>query len=98
MPDDAEFLRRYVRERSEPAFAAIVARHIDLVYSTALRQVSGDVHRAHDIVQLVFATLARRSPLLLDHPLLGGWLYTTPVHWARRTVRDEQHGRRVKPS
>jgi RNA polymerase sigma factor (sigma-70 family) len=93
MPDDAELLRRYVLERSDQAFAEVVVRHVDLVYSTALRQVSADVHRAHDIVQLVFATLARKSSMLLHHPLLAGWLYTTTVHLARRMARDEQRRR-----
>ena len=35
--NDAELLARYLEEQSERAFADIVARHIDLVYTTALR-------------------------------------------------------------
>src|SRR5438067_2162438 len=37
MTDDAQLLRRYTQERSEEAFGELVARHIDLVYSAALR-------------------------------------------------------------
>jgi len=39
---DAELLKRYVRDRSESAFAELVQRHLDLVYSSALRQLDGD--------------------------------------------------------
>ena len=50
-PNDSELLRRYLHDRSEAAFAELVRRHIDLVYSSALRQVSGDVHAAQDVAQ-----------------------------------------------
>jgi hypothetical protein len=34
--EDLELLRQYEEHRSEQAFAELVHRHIDLVYSTAL--------------------------------------------------------------
>jgi hypothetical protein len=51
-------LQRYVRERSEPAFAELVQQHIDLVYSAALRQVNGDAAAAQDATQSVFKFIA----------------------------------------
>ena len=39
MTTDLELLRRYAQQRPEEAFAALVNRHLDLVYSAALRQV-----------------------------------------------------------
>jgi len=42
MMDDEQLLGAYARERSESAFGELVARHIDFVYSTALRVVNGD--------------------------------------------------------
>ena len=75
--DDIELLRRYVTERSEAAFTDLVQRHIDLVYSAALRQVSGDVAAAQDVTQAVFADLARKASRLGRHTSLTGWLYTS---------------------
>ena len=36
---DFALLREFVRERHQPAFAALVRHHVDLVYGTALRKV-----------------------------------------------------------
>jgi hypothetical protein len=36
---DQQLLRDYAGSHSEPAFAELVRRHIDLVYSAALRMV-----------------------------------------------------------
>ena len=69
MMEDAELLRRYAAEKSEEAFAELVRRHLDLVYSTALRQLAGDTHLAQDVAQGVFTALARKAATLT------GWLY-----------------------
>ena len=41
--DTRHLLAAYVERASEPAFRELVARYFDLVYSTALRAVDGDV-------------------------------------------------------
>jgi hypothetical protein len=61
MMDDEQLLHAYARERSEPAFGELVARHIDFVYSTALPVVNGDSHLAQDVAQTVFIDLARKA-------------------------------------
>ncbi|HZM05958.1 MAG TPA: sigma-70 family RNA polymerase sigma factor [Candidatus Saccharimonadales bacterium] len=83
-------LRRYVTERSEPAFAELVGQHIDLVYSAALRQVNGDVAAAQDVAQAVFTDLARKAPRLLRHSSLTGWLYTSTRYQAAKARRSDQ--------
>lgn len=90
MSEDAEDLRRYAVDRSESAFAELVQRHVDLVYSAALRFLAGDVHRAQDVTQLVFTELCRQASRLTRHPVLTGWLYTTTRLIARHEIRAEQ--------
>ena len=89
MNEDAELLGRYAGEKSEAAFAELVRRHLDLTYSTALRLVHGDTHRAEDVTQQVFAELARQARRLSTHPALVGWLYTTTRLTAQRVIRTE---------
>src|SRR6266498_879069 len=64
MTSDGELLRRYTETNSENAFAELVERHLNLVYSAALRQVNGDAHLAQDVAQTVFADLARKAASL----------------------------------
>jgi RNA polymerase sigma factor (sigma-70 family) len=90
MSEDAELLRRYAMGHSEAAFADLVRRHVDLVYSAALRLVNGDTHRAQDVTQEVFSELARRAKPLVRHPALIGWLYTTTRQTAWHLIRSEQ--------
>lgn len=90
MKDDAQLLREYSERQCPAAFAALVQRHLDLVYSAALRQVAGDAHRAEDVAQLVFCELARKARRLVGRASLAGWLYTTSRHVAARNQRAEQ--------
>ena len=62
---DSDLLRRYSDEKSEEAFAELVRRHVDPVYSAALRQVNGDAHLAQDVAQMVFTELSRKAAQLL---------------------------------
>jgi RNA polymerase sigma factor (sigma-70 family) len=90
MTPDSELLRRYAGTGSEDAFAELVRRHLDLVYSAALRQVNGDAHLAQDVAQSVFTDLARKASPLSRREAITGWLYTSAHFAAAKAVRSEQ--------
>jgi len=87
---DSDLLRSYSDEKSEEAFAELVRRHVDLVYSAALRQVNGDAHLAQDVAQMVFTELSRKARQLSLRPVLTGWLYTCAHFCAAKAVRSER--------
>ena len=55
---DQQLLRDYAERRSESAFAELVRRYVDLVYSAAL-PMAGDPHLSEEVTQSVFTDLAR---------------------------------------
>lgn len=90
MPDDATLLRRYAETGAQDAFAEIVRRHLDGVFSAAVRRVGGDAHLAEDVAQEVFVALARKASLVARRPVLASWLYTATRHQAANVVRSER--------
>lgn len=90
MRTDATLLRLYADTRDGDAFAELVRRHIDAVYSAALRRVGGDTHLAEDVAQQVFVALERKAASLVHHPVLSSWLYVATRHEASNIVRTER--------
>lgn len=87
--DDWELLGRYARQKDEAAFAELVARYLNLVYSAALRQ-TGDPEAARDVTQEVFTSLARKARRLDRAVILSGWLHQA----TRFAVQGVQRGAR----
>src|SRR5580700_6941969 len=85
---DWELLQEYAKHRSESAFAELVQRHLNWVYSSALRQVS-DSHLAKDVTQSVFILLARKAGQLRSGTIVSGWLFRTTHFVASRALRSE---------
>ena len=74
--DDMELVREFSRNNSEHAFATLVQRHINLVYSVALRRLN-NAQEAEEVTQVVFVILAKKAGSLRAGTILSGWLYQT---------------------
>ena len=92
-PSDSALLQRFVLERDETAFSELVHRHLDFVYSIALRRLNGDVHLARDACQLVFTDLVRKARHLVGHQVLAGWLFNSVRYACHTLVRTETRRR-----
>jgi RNA polymerase sigma factor (sigma-70 family) len=88
MTSDLDLLRQFARENSQDAFTEIVRRHVNLVYSAALRQVRSP-QLAEEIAQSVFNDLAREAEKLKPDTILTAWLYTVMRRTAIDVIRKE---------
>src|SRR5271169_1613902 len=87
-PTDLDLLRDYAEKHSEPAFADLVQRHLNLVFSAALRQVRSP-ELAEEVAQSVFVDLARNSAGLTPDTVVAAWLYQVTRRTAIDVVRRE---------
>ena len=86
--DDMQLVREYAAHQSESAFAALVSRHTNLVYSAALRQTR-DPQLAEEVTQVVFIILARKAASLGAKTILTGWLYRTAGYVSGSALKRE---------
>jgi RNA polymerase sigma factor (sigma-70 family) len=91
--DDIRLLRNYARHSSEEAFAMLVSRHVDLVYSVALRQLR-DVNLAEEVTQATFIILARKAGSLEAKTVLPAWLCRTAQYAAADALRTQRRRQR----
>jgi RNA polymerase sigma factor (sigma-70 family) len=90
---DIDLVRQYARDGSEEAFASLVSRHINLVYSVALRHVR-QPQLAEEITQTVFIILARKAGSLSSRTVVSGWLCRTARYASIKALtmqRRRQH-------
>ncbi|MCI0541477.1 MAG: sigma-70 family RNA polymerase sigma factor [Verrucomicrobiales bacterium] len=93
---DATLLLAFVESRSDQAFQELVEKHLGMLLGVALRQ-TGDHALAEEIVQNVFAILARKAHRLEAAPTLAGWLYrTTMIECAVALRKKRAHAERMK--
>lgn len=91
--DDWELLQSFVRAGQGSAFAELVRRHIDMVYSAARRQTH-DAATAEDIAQEVFILLARKAATIRRPGALSGWLLAATRGIAMNARRSDARRRR----
>src|ERR1051325_7150114 len=93
---DLDLLRQFTRDQSQEAFDALLKRHLNLVYSAALRQVRSP-QLAEEISQSVFIDLAKTAHSLKPETILTAWLYRvarlTAIDVVRRESRREARER-----
>src|SRR5438874_607200 len=87
---DWELIDEYVKSRSDQAFAGLVNRYVNLVFSAALRAVNGDVSLAEEATQKTFCLLAKKAEALSRKTILVGWLYKSASNVARDVLRAER--------
>src|SRR5260370_5882695 len=80
MNSDIELLDAYAESRSEEAFGELVTRHVDFIYSAAMRQLRNS-HLAEEATQAAFIALSRKAARLQQRTFIAGWLYRA-VHFA----------------
>jgi len=81
------------KQGDKDAFAALVTRHGDRLYSVAFR-ILRDTSRAEDAVQQTFLTAWREIRRLRDNDRLEAWLYRLLVNECFAEIR---HTRRWQP-
>jgi RNA polymerase sigma factor (sigma-70 family) len=86
--DDGDLLRQYAENGSDDAFGQLVERHVNLVYSVALRRV-GNPHQAEEVTQAVFIILAKKAAGLRHEKALSSWLFNTTRLAANNFIRSE---------
>jgi RNA polymerase sigma factor (sigma-70 family) len=86
--DDNQLLQEFARHSSEAAFATLARRHVNLVYSAALRFTRNPNH-AEEISQAVFIILARKAGSLRPGTVISGWLYQTARLAAANFMKGE---------
>ena len=95
MTDDMDLVQEYAARQSEQAFATLVSRHINLVYSAALHHVR-DAHLAEEVTQAVFIILARKAGSLNPKTILPGWLYRTACYAAADALKSQNRRQRYE--
>jgi RNA polymerase sigma factor (sigma-70 family) len=96
-PDDITLLKQYAGG-DESAFTAVFERHVNLVYTAALRQARNP-SQAEEVTQAVFILLAQKAKSLSPKTVLSGWLYQaarlTTASLIKREIRRQRREQEV---
>ena len=102
---DAQLLERFIGQRDEIAFAALMERHARMVFGVC-RRLLPNSHDAEDAFQAAFLVLARKAASIRPREMVANWLYG--VAWqtsrkaravaARRNARERQVAEMPEPA
>jgi RNA polymerase sigma factor (sigma-70 family) len=90
---DARLLERYIADRDELAFQALVQRHGPMVLAVC-RGVLDDPNDADDAFQAAFLLLARKAKSIWIDDSVGGWLHRVAWRIALQVNSDAARHRR----
>lgn len=90
--NETELLQEFRKERSEEAFAELVRRYANFVYSVAKRRLA-NATAAEDVTQMVFIRFAATPPTVQTHGELIAWLHRTTLNVAIDTWRSDTRRR-----
>jgi RNA polymerase sigma factor (sigma-70 family) len=98
---DAELLERFLTNRDEAAFTAVVRRHGPMVYRVC-RGVLRNTADAEDAAQATFLILAQKASRVSKHASLPSWLHGVAFRTARKlratlARRREREARSPQP-
>ena len=99
---DGQLLDRYLANRNEQAFAALVRRHGPMVLGVC-RRIATHEQDAEDAFQATFLVLVRKAASVAPRERVGNWLYGVACRTAmkaramsgKRRARERQAGHRL---
>src|SRR5262245_14109739 len=94
---DGQLLESYLTRREEAPFAALVRRHVPMVWGVC-RRVLHTPQDAEDAFQATFLVLVRKAASIVPRQMVGNWLYGVAYQTAvkaraiaaRRHMRERQ--------
>jgi RNA polymerase sigma factor (sigma-70 family) len=91
---DRQLLERFLTEREEAAFEALLRRHGPMVLGVCRRVLDG-LHDAEDAFQATFLVLVRKASSIAQRDTVGNWLYGVAYRTAQK-ARVAAAKRRMK--
>jgi RNA polymerase sigma factor (sigma-70 family) len=95
---DAQLLQKFVGQRDDAAFAALVRRHQPLVWSVC-QHALGHIQDAEDAFQATFLVLLQNADKIRKQDMLGSWLHGVALQVAstlkRAGKRRQRHERKA---